>query len=62
MQGFAQADAYAGYYSLVKNGKEEPLLHMQIIITTMLLWRCFYLKGAVFVEAIRIYRWRTSKG
>ena len=51
--GFAQADAYAGYYSLVKSGKEEPLTtHADHYNTNSAYGAASYLKGAVFVEQL----------
>ena len=51
--GFAQADAYAGYYSLVKSGKEEPLTtHADHYNSNAAYGAASYLKGAVFVEQL----------
>ncbi|MGB3153740.1 MAG: M1 family metallopeptidase [Chitinophagaceae bacterium] len=51
--GFSQADAYAGYYSLVKSGKEEPLTtHADHYNTNAAYGAASYLKGAVFVEQL----------
>ena len=51
--GFAQADAYAGYYSLVKSGKEEPLTtHADHYNSNAAYSAASYLKGAVFVEQL----------
>jgi hypothetical protein len=51
--GFALADAYAGYYSLVKSGKEEPLTtHADHYNTNAAFGSASYLKGAVFVEQL----------
>ncbi|MEI2738729.1 MAG: M1 family metallopeptidase [Chitinophagaceae bacterium] len=51
--GFTQADAYAGYYSLVKSGKEEPLTtHADHYNTNSAYGAASYLKGAVFVEQL----------
>jgi len=50
---FAQADAYTGYNSLVKSGKEEPLTtHADHFNTNAAYSPAAYLKGAVFMEQL----------
>ncbi len=50
---FAQASAYAGYYSLVKSGKEEPLTtHADHYNTNAAYSSAAYRKGAVFIEQL----------
>ncbi len=52
-QGFAQADNYAGYYSLVKSGKEEPLTtHADHYNYNFSYSLSSYSKGAVFLEQL----------
>jgi hypothetical protein len=51
--GFVQADNYAGYYSLVKSGKEEPLnTHADHFNLNYSYALASYYKGAVFVEQL----------
>jgi aminopeptidase N len=51
--GFAQADNYAGYVSLAKSGKEEPLTtHADHYNTNYAYSLASYLKGAVFMEQL----------
>lgn len=51
--GFAQADNYAGYYALVKSGKEEPLsTHADHYNTNYAYGAASYSKGSVFVEQL----------
>jgi hypothetical protein len=51
--GFVQADNYAGYYSLVKSGKEEPLnTHADHYNLNYSYSLASYYKGAVFVEQL----------
>jgi hypothetical protein len=51
--GFAQADNYAGYYALVKSGKEEPLTtHADHYNTNFAYSIASYSKGAIFLEQL----------
>lgn len=51
--GFAQADNYNAYYSLVKSGKEEPLsTHADHFNTNFAYSLASYTKGAVFLEQL----------
>ena len=51
--GFALADSYAGYYDLVKSGKEEPLTtHADHFNTNFAYVASSYSKGAVFLEQL----------
>jgi peptidase M1-like protein len=51
--GFAQASNYAGYYSLVKSGKEEPLTtHADHYNYNFAYSAAAYSKGAVFLEQL----------
>jgi Peptidase family M1 domain len=50
---FAQADNYAGYYALVKSGKEEPMTtHADHYNTNFAYSIASYSKGAIFVEQL----------
>ncbi|MEQ1676814.1 MAG: M1 family metallopeptidase [Chitinophagaceae bacterium] len=52
-EGFAQADNYNSYYSLVKSGKEEPLTtHADHYNLNAAYGPAVYSKGAVFVEQL----------
>jgi hypothetical protein len=51
--GFAQRDNYAGYYSLAKSNKEEPLTtHADHYNTNFAYGNAAYSKGAVFMEQL----------
>lgn len=51
--GFAQQDNYAGYYALVKSGKEEPMTtHADHYNTNFAYSIASYSKGAIFVEQL----------
>ncbi len=51
--GFAQANNYAGYYSLVKSGREEPLTtHADHYNTNAAYGSAAYSKGSVFLEQL----------
>ncbi|RYY56906.1 MAG: M1 family peptidase [Chitinophagaceae bacterium] len=51
--GFAQGGNYAGYFSLVKSGKEEPLTtHADHFNTNSAYSAAAYSKGAVFIEQL----------
>ncbi len=51
--GFAQAGNYAGYFALVKSGKEEPLTtHADHFNTNSAYSAAAYSKGAVFMEQL----------
>jgi hypothetical protein len=51
--GFAQADNYVAYYSLVRSGKEEPLTtHADHYNTNFAYSVASYSKGAIFVEQL----------
>jgi hypothetical protein len=50
---FAQADNYAGYYSLAKSNREEPLTtHADHYNTNFAYGNAVYSKGAVFMEQL----------
>ncbi len=50
---FAQADNYAGYYSLAKSNREEPLTtHADHYNTNFTYGNAVYSKGAVFMEQL----------
>jgi hypothetical protein len=50
---FAQADGYAGYFNVVKSGKEEPLItHADHFNTNFAYSIASYSKGAVFLEQL----------
>ena len=51
--GFAQANNYAGYYALVKSGKEEPLTtHADHYDYNFAYSEAAYAKGSVFMEQL----------
>ncbi len=51
--GFSSADLYAGYFALVKGGKEEPLTtHADHFNNNGAYSAASYLKGAVFIEQL----------